>query len=47
MFHNLTNKLTILDVAPDLLRQRVLRVVIFGRQVDVDTTALAGEDLGC
>jgi len=47
MFHNLTNKLTILDIAPDLLRQRVLSVVVFGRQVDVDTTALACEDLGC
>jgi len=47
MFHNLTNKLTILDIAPDLLGQRVLSVVIFGRQVDVDTTALACKDLSC
>lgn len=44
MLDNLTDNLSVLDVTPDLLWQGVLRVIVLGRQVDVDTRALAGED---
>ena len=45
MLDNLTDNLAVLDVAPDLLRQWVLGVVVLARQVDVDARALACEDL--
>jgi len=47
VFYNLANKLAVLDIAPDLLRQRVLGVVVFGGQIDVYATALACENFSC
>jgi hypothetical protein len=47
VFYNLADKLAVLDIAPDLLWQRVLGVVVLGRQVDVHATALACEDFSC
>ena len=46
MLHNLTHHLPILDKAPNLLRQRVLAIIVLGGQVDINAGALAGEDLG-
>jgi hypothetical protein len=45
MLHNLTNNLAPLNVAPNLLRQRILAIIILSGQVDIDARALAGEDL--
>jgi hypothetical protein len=44
MFYNLANEFAILDIAPDLLRQRVLGIIVLGGQVDVYAAALACED---
>lgn len=46
MLYNLTDNLAILDVTPDLLGKRVLRVIVLSREIDVNAGALAGEDLG-
>jgi hypothetical protein len=45
MLNNLTDNLPVLDVASNLLRQRVLRVVVLARQIDIDAGALACKDL--
>jgi hypothetical protein len=45
MLHNLTNNLAPFDIAPNLLRQRILAIIILGGQVDIDARALAREDL--
>jgi hypothetical protein len=45
MLNDFADKLAVLDVCPDLLRQRILTIVILTRQVDIDTRALAREDL--
>jgi hypothetical protein len=47
VLHDLADQLSILDVTPELLRDRALGVIailVFRRQVDVDARALAGED---
>ena len=47
MLHDLADQLSVLDVTPELLRDRALGVIailVFRRQVDVDARALAGED---
>lgn len=45
MLNNLANDLPILNIAPQLLWQRIFNIIILGRQVDVHTRALACEDL--
>lgn len=45
MLDDLTHHLAVLNPAPDLLRERVLRIVVLAREVDVDAGALACEDL--
>ena len=45
MLNDFTDDLPVLNIAPDLLRQRVLSVVVFAGQVDVDARALACKDL--
>jgi ketosteroid isomerase-like protein len=44
VFDNLADDLAILDIAPDLLGQWVLRVIVRVGYVDVDARALAGKD---
>lgn len=46
MLDNLANDLAILDIAPHLLGERVLNVVLLARDIDIHTAALASEDLG-
>jgi len=47
VLHDLADQLSVLDVTPELLRDRALGIIailVFRRQVDVDARALAGED---
>jgi hypothetical protein len=45
MFDNLTDHLAIFDETPYLLGHRVFHIVVLGREVDIDTAALACKHL--